>query len=108
MKETLKLLWIKIKAWLLALAANLWEDYLKDALKAQLDDLIHRGINYVNAYYKSEDYEKKKEEIVNFIFKNIQLPLILKPFKGLVKAILITSIEKQIEKGIEALNSLNK
>lgn len=107
-KEALKLVWIKIKAWLLALATNLWEDYLKEKLQEQIRELVSRGITYVNAYYGSDDYNKKKEEILNFIFKNIQLPFVLKPFKGLIKVILSNSIEKQIEKGLNLLNNIGK
>ena len=97
-KEALKIAWVKTKAWLLALAANLWEDYLKDKLREQINFLIVRGVNLVRTYHDSDDYQKKKEAILDFIFKNIKLPVILKPFKGLIKAILSSSIEKQIDK----------
>ena len=97
-KEALKVAWVEVKAWLLALAANLWEDYLKDKLKEQIDALIVRGVNLAHTYHKSEDYNKKKEAVFDFIFKNIQLPIVLKPFKGLIKAILSSNIEKQIDK----------
>ena len=108
MKEYFKTLLIKVRAWLLALASNLWEYYLKDTLKAQIDELVHKGINKVNAYYKSEEYDKKKEEILTFIFDNIKLPFMLKPFKGLIRSILVNSIEKQIEKALEKLNKFEK
>lgn len=98
MKETLKIILIKVKAWLLALASNLWEDYLKDKLKEQIDTLIKRGVDLAHTYHESEDYKKKKDAVFDFIFKNIQLPIILKPFKGLIKLILSNNIEKQIDK----------
>ena len=97
-KEALKIAWVKTKAWLLALAANLWEDYLKDKLREQINFLIVRGVNLVRTYHDSDDYQKKKEAVLDFIFKNIKLPVILKPFKGLIKAILSSNIEKQIDK----------
>ena len=97
-KEALKIAWVKTKAWLLALAANLWEDYLKDKLREQINFLIVRGVNLVRTYHDSDDYQKKKEAVFDFIFKNIKLPVILKPFKGLIKAILSSSTEKQIDK----------
>ena len=97
-KEALKIAWVKTKAWLLTLAANLWEDYLKDKLREQINFLIARGVNLVRTYHDSDDYQKKKEAVFDFIFKNIKLPIILKPFKGLIKAILSSSIEKQIDK----------
>lgn len=97
-KEALKIAWVKTKAWLLALAANLWEDYLKDKLREQINFLIVRGVNLVRTYHDSDDYQKKKEAILDFIFKNIKLPVILKPLKGLIRTILSSSIEKQIDK----------
>lgn len=97
-KEALKIAWVETKAWLLALAANLWEDYLKDKLREQINFLIVRGVNLARAYHESDDYQKKKEAVLDFIFKNIKLPIILKPFKGLIKAILSSNIEKQIDK----------
>ena len=97
-KEALKIAWVKTKAWLLALAANLWEDYLKDKLREQINFLIVRGVNLVRTYHDSDDYQKKKEAVLDFIFKNIKLPVIFKPFKGLIKAILSSNIEKQIDK----------
>ena len=86
--EFLKLTIIKIKAWLLAVASNLWEDYLKDTLKEQIDSSISRGVDLIESYHDSEDYEKNKDRIIDFVFKNVELPIILKPFKGLIKAIL--------------------
>ena len=97
-KEALKIAWVETKAWLLALAANLWEDYLKDKLREQINFLIVRSVNLAHTYHDSDDYQKKKEAVFDFIFKNIKLPIILKPFKGLIKAILSSSIEKQIDK----------
>lgn len=97
-KEVLKIAWIETKAWLLALASNLWEDYLKDKLREQINFLIVRGVTLARAYHDSDDYQKKKEAVLDFIFKNIKLPVIFKPFKGLIKAILSSNIEKQIDK----------
>ena len=97
-KEALKIARVKTKAWLLTLAANLWEDYLKDKLREQINFLIARSVNLVRTYHDSDDYQKKKEAVFDFIFKNIKLPIILNPFKGLVRAILSSSIEKQIDK----------
>ena len=107
-KEALKVAWVEIKAWLLALAANLWEDYLKDKLREQINSLIVRGVNLAHTYHESEDYKKKKEGVFDFIFKNIQLPIVLKPFKGLIKAILSNNIEKQIDKAFGVADNIVK
>lgn len=104
-KEALKIAWAETKAWLLALAANLWEDYLKDKLREQINFLIVRGVNLAHAYHESEDYQKKKESVFDFIFKNIQLPVLLRPFKGLIKSILSSNIEKQIDKAFGVVDN---
>ena len=93
MKEAFKIAIIKVKAWLWALAANLWEDYLKDELKHEIDILVDRGVSLVHTYHDSADYQIKKDMVIEFIFKNIQLPKLLRPFKGLIKGILSNSID---------------
>lgn len=108
MKETFKIIWIKVKAWCLALMANLWEDYLKEELREQIDKLIVRGVNLVHVYHDSEAYEVKKESIINFIFKNIKLPILLKPFKGIIRNILSDFIEKQVDKALGLLDKIQK
>lgn len=108
MKIDWKILWTQIKAWFLALAANMWEDYLKDEIKEQLDMLIARGVNLIKAYHDSEDYKKKKEILLDFIFKNIKLPVFFKPFKNMAKTILSNFIEEQVEKALQALDNINK
>ena len=108
MKIDWKVLWTQIKAWFLALAANMWEDYLKDEVRNQIDMLITRGTNLINAYHNSEDYKKKKEILLDFIFKNIKLPLFFKPFKNIARSILSNFIEEQVERALKALEELNR
>lgn len=105
MSKLLKTCIIEVKAWLLAVASNLWEDYLKDELRDQIHSLIVRGVNLAQAYHNTEDYQMKKDSVLNFVFKNIQLPVILKPFKGLIRSILSNNIEKQIDKAFTAINN---
>ena len=76
-KEALKIAWVETKAWLLALAANLWEDYLKDKLREQINFLIARSVNLARTYHDSDDYQKKKEAVFDFIFEARTKPLLL-------------------------------
>lgn len=104
--EILKVLLVKVKAYIIALAANLWEDYLKDKLHDDIHNLLIRGVNLAKAYYASDAYETKKEAVFNFIFDNIKLPAWLKPFKWLVKQILTNSIEAKIEELLEKADNI--
>lgn len=104
-KKVLKATFNAVKNYLIDLARNLWEDYLKEELKTQITTLVARGANLAHAYHGSEDYEKKKEIVVNFIFKNIKLPKWLVPLKGLVKLILSNFIETQIDKAFGVIDN---
>lgn len=99
---------VNVKAWALALASNLWEDYLKDKLQEQIHLLIERGVALVQEYHVSEDYVQKREMVLDYIFKNVELPFFLKPFKGLIRAILTSNIEKQVDKIMNKLNELTE
>lgn len=106
MKKVFQNLLINVKAWLWALAANLWEDYLKEKLQSQINLLISRGIALIKTYHNSAEYTKKKEAVLDFIFNNIKLPTLLKPFKGAIRVILSSFIEDQIEKALDKLDDL--
>lgn len=97
-----------VKAWLLALASNLWEDYLKDKLHEQIHSLVERGVALVQEYHVSEEYVQKREMVLDYIFKTIELPFFLKPFKGLIRAILTSNIEKQVDKIMNKLDELTE
>lgn len=105
-KEVIKLWWIKVKAWVLAFLANMWEDCLKDYLKKELYTLVVQAVGILKNFINSDEYEKKRDEVVNHLFDKITLPFLLKPFKGLIKSILISNIQKRIDEKLGKLDTL--
>lgn len=104
--DVFKNLWLKVKDYLIALAKNLWEDYLKDKLQDDIQNLLVRGVELAKSYYGTEAYEKKKEAVLTYVFDNINLPTWLKPFKWLVKIILTNVVENKIEELLDSAENL--
>lgn len=105
-KETFKIWWVNVKAWCLAFLANMWEDCLKDYLKKELHQIVIKAVKVLVNFMNSDEYEKKRDEIIDTLFDKISLPFLLKPFKGLIKSILISNIQKKIDVKLGKLNTL--
>ena len=78
-----------LKKALKSFARTLWSE-LKDEIRKQLI----LGIEKAHEYCLSEDAKLKEEFILDFIMKHIELPVILKPFKGIVRNIIKGKLEK--------------
>lgn len=63
------------------------------------DDLKEKA----NAYIQ-EKSPNVKEKLVNFIINNIELPIYLKPFKGLVKKTINKNFDKLVDFILTQLN----
>lgn len=94
LKELVKM----VKDWCLDMAKVLWEDYLKDNLLDQIKELAKDGVNKVETFVNSDNYDEKKEAVINYIFTKIKLPIYLKLFKGIIKSILSKEVDKVIDK----------
>lgn len=87
------------KAWQ-AFVNTLW-DSVKDDFKAE----VNSTVQFIEYYFNTPDYKEKEEAIINVLMKNVQLPLVLRPFKGLLKNIFRNKLRKLIEKTIKKLNT---
>ena len=94
LKELIK----PIKDWCLDMARVLWEDHLKETLLDQIKELAQAGVEKVETFVNSDNYDEKKEAVINYIFSKIKLPVYLKLFKGIIKSILSKEIDKVIDK----------
>lgn len=92
--------------WLLKYAKKAWEESLKDYLHHQLQELVRQGVAELQAIHDSETYEAKKKEIIDKLFGNIKLPLILRPFRWLIRNILYNLVEEKIQQALNKLNTL--
>lgn len=92
--------------WLLDFAKKAWEDCLKDYLHDQIQALAKQAATDLQALHDSKEYEDKKKEILDNLFGKIELPLLLKPFKWLIKKILYNEVEERVQSVLNKLNGL--
>ena len=94
------------------------KEAFKKAIKAFLetfwsyikDEVIlsaRRSLKIIEALIQSPEIKESKEAIINLIMLKIKLPLILKPFKGLVRSMISNKIDEVLTtilgKGFEIL-----
>lgn len=100
MKKAMKI----VKDWIISLVKACWTEYLKDKVHAQVEELIRQGVNMANIFYKSKDYEFKRNYVIKFVTDKIKLPIALKPFKWVITKVMRESIDNEIEKLLDKLN----
>lgn len=85
--------WDKLKAALLkaleAFIKVLWNE-IKDTVREQA--LL--ALQAAKTYYEAEQVKIRKSELISQVVDSLKLPIIVKPFKGLLKSY----INKQVEK----------
>lgn len=102
-KEVFKKFGKVVGMWLLGYAKKFWEEKLKEFLKEQIHELAKSALAEVEQLHDSVEYELKRQEIFDKIFDGIKLPLILKPFRWLIKRILQDAVEKKIQGALDKL-----
>ena len=93
----------------LKLAAHAFFATLWDFLKEDIILSARKSLKRIEQIAHSEKGEKAKKKIVDLIMTKIKLPIVIKPFKGIVKKVVENKIEEIIdtilEKGDNALNN---
>ena len=98
--------WNKIKAAAIkALIA------FKDVLWNELKDTVHEqallALKAAENYYNAEQVKIKKNELISQVVESLKLPLIIKPFRGLMKSYISKKVEdifqEAFHKGYEFL-----
>ena len=92
--------------WLLVLAKSLFVYCLNNYLHEQLQGLIKEAVKGLTAIHDSEAYAVKKKEILDKIFNKVELPLLLRPFRWLIKNILYDKVEEKVQEALNKLNTL--
>lgn len=81
----------------------LWNS-IKEDVKAQVEETCE----FVNQFLDSPDAKEKENVILENLMKNIHLPVVLRPFKPLLKRILRSKLENLVRKTLRKLqNSVN-
>lgn len=79
---------------------------LWNRIKGDIHEHAEQAVNYVREYVESTDYEVREKVAIDTIFKKINLPLPLKPFKALLKHIFKKKIRALIEENLRKLDTL--
>lgn len=80
---------------------SLW-DRIKEDIHAQAD----QAVAHVKEYVASTDYEVREKAALDAIFKKINLPIVLKPFKPLIRHIFKQKIRALIEDSLRKLDTM--
>lgn len=105
-KEYLKKAIKVIGLWLLGYAKKFWEEKLKDFLRDELRLLATQAVLEIEKLHDSVEYELKRQEIFDNLFKNMELPILLRPFRWLIKMVLQDALEKKIQGTIDKLKEV--
>ena len=66
-------------------------------VKQEIDELIAEAIQKLKIKAGNYDYEVKINALVEYVMAKVELPLVLKPFKGVVKNVVKDVAEKVAE-----------
>lgn len=78
---------------------------LWDSVKIQLMTDVQSVVEYAEYFFDSYTYREKEKVVIDTLFKNIELPLALRPFKPLMKKILRDKLRQLISRYLKKLSS---
>ena len=61
------------------------KEHIWEIIKKEITEAIQETISIIKAYLDSNEGKAKKEAIATIIFEKVKLPVLLRPFKGLIK-----------------------
>ncbi len=62
-------------------------------------------MDFVECFFDSPSYKEKEEAVIDTLFQNVDLPIVLRPFKPILKKILRNKVRKLIEKYLKKLHT---
>ena len=69
----------------LKLAAEAFYKTLWEHIKEEVILSARKSLKRIEEVMKSKEFEDRKDRIIDLIMQKIKLPLVLKPFKGLIR-----------------------
>ena len=79
---------------------TIWE-----SVKEDFTENAKSAVAFVERFFESASYKEKEEEVMDILFKNINLPLLLKPFKPLLRKMLRDKVHALINKYLKKLDA---
>ena len=80
---------------------NLW-----NSIKDDVHNHAEQAVSYVKEYVESTNYEVREKVALDAIFKKVNLPLPLKPFKPLIKHMFKQKVRELISDSLRKLDTL--
>lgn len=83
-----------------------WEHFIEvlwDSIKQDIKEQVEETCEFVNNYLSSEEIKEKENIILENLLENIHLPILLKPFKPLIKKIIKKKMETLVKKTLRKL-----
>ena len=87
---------------------NYFIESLWNKIKKDLHEHLEMGIYEANTFFNSASYEEKENVVVEYVFKHIHLPLLLRPSKIIAKKILKKKIREYIQDKLDKLQKFNQ
>ena len=97
-------LWPIIKETLLK-TKDYFINLLWDSVKDEFTARIKSTIEFIEQFFKSDSYKEKEKVAIDTLFKNVNLPIPLRPFKPLLKKILRNKVKKLVSKYLKKLDA---
>lgn len=79
-------------------------DLLWNSLKAEFTNNVESATEYIEKFFNSPYYNQKEKEVIDILFRNVDLPLFLKPFRPILKRILHKKVQKLVRKYLKNIN----
>lgn len=77
----------------------LWE-----SVKEEFTLRAKGAVEFIETFFNGPDYKEKEKAAIDTLFKNVNLPLLLKPFKPLLKKIFKKKVSKLVKKFLDELD----
>ena len=85
------------------------DEFLEDLWNSIKDDIhehAEQAVEHVKKYVESTDYEVREKVALDAIFQKVNLPLVLKPFKPLIRHIFKQKIRTFIADSLRKLDTI--
>ena len=100
-------MWNTVKTFFVIVLRDKIKDLIKDVItegkkyiwkkiETEIKEGAIRAINLIEAYLASDEGKAKKETIANIVMSKVNLPVVLKPFKNLIKNKFLEKIEETV------------
>lgn len=70
--------------------------YIWKKIEKEIKEGAIRAIELIEAYLASDEGKVKKETIANIVMSKVELPVVLRPFKNLIKKKFLEKIEETV------------